>query len=375
MNYLKGCLSAIAIILSVHASAYDFQSNGIYYNILTGTKNVEVTYDILENASYSGVIDLPTTVNNEGTEYTVTAIGNKAFYKSKITTIHIPEGITKIGEFAFYFSENLKNVTLPQSLTTMSQYALSGTAIPSIAIPSGIKSIEKGEFQACEQLHTVFMSPNVTTIGSYGFYANHALKEIYIPTDHMINATAFAVFQGLTAFDIIVPENKVSDFATTAPWSSFSVYPPEEFSLSMVIKGVRHEGFDEIELDEDKAFKIYDGDQLIAITSAPTYRLPNTVKKTYKLVPTDYFYDASPLYYTTSTAGVGNITTDNDMLSITGNILQASGSMIGKNVDIYTLDGKKVTTFIASSATDLGKLTAGAYIISCNGTTLKFIRN
>ncbi|MEG0011808.1 MAG: hypothetical protein RR706_06555, partial [Muribaculaceae bacterium] len=85
-------LLMVSIAVS-HMSAYDFQNGNLYYNILPSKSDVEVTYDVKENASYKGVIHIPATVENEGKTYNVTSIGDRAFYHSGVTDIHIPNNI------------------------------------------------------------------------------------------------------------------------------------------------------------------------------------------------------------------------------------------------------------------------------------------
>lgn len=85
-------------------SAYDFEVDGIYYNILSEEeKAVEVTYGDID---YSGTIIIPETVDltvdDNDITYSVTSIGNYAFYEcSGLTGITIPESVTSIGDDAF----------------------------------------------------------------------------------------------------------------------------------------------------------------------------------------------------------------------------------------------------------------------------------
>lgn len=111
-------LLASAIATSLSAAAYSFESAGIYYNI-TGNNTVEVTYSDRDNNTYSGSISVPETVTNNGTEYSVTTIGESAFKGSAVTSVSMPESITSIDYDAFYECKNLESVTLPESLTTL----------------------------------------------------------------------------------------------------------------------------------------------------------------------------------------------------------------------------------------------------------------
>ena len=94
----KNLLATVALCTALSAEAYDFEAGGIYYNITSETdKTVEVT-----SGSYAGDIKIPSTVNNGGKTYTVTSIGDDAFYWCNIlTSITIPDGVTSIGNNAF----------------------------------------------------------------------------------------------------------------------------------------------------------------------------------------------------------------------------------------------------------------------------------
>ena len=82
------------------AGAYDFVAGGIYYNITSeADKTVEVT---VGEDEYVGGYTIPATVNNGGTTYTVTAIGDYAFYECSLFWLDgIPDGIKSVGERAF----------------------------------------------------------------------------------------------------------------------------------------------------------------------------------------------------------------------------------------------------------------------------------
>lgn len=89
----------LAVMGMASAWAYDFEANGIYYNVLEGTEEVEVTSG---DNQYTGSVTIPDNVQHDGVTYSVTAIGESAFYYcSNLTSIAIPEGVTSIGEHVF----------------------------------------------------------------------------------------------------------------------------------------------------------------------------------------------------------------------------------------------------------------------------------
>lgn len=92
---------------------YDFESNGLAFNVLKNSYNneeVEVTAST-KPSSYSGSIIIPSEVTYNGTDYTVLEIGYRAFYESAVYEITIPPSIEEVQEYAFEKS-NLKNLII-----------------------------------------------------------------------------------------------------------------------------------------------------------------------------------------------------------------------------------------------------------------------
>ena len=82
-------------------NAHDFRVDWIYYNILTTTE-AEVTYrgfypDAYSN-EYKGKVEIPESVTYNGKTYSVTSIGERAFYSCYgLTSITIPNSVKSIG--------------------------------------------------------------------------------------------------------------------------------------------------------------------------------------------------------------------------------------------------------------------------------------
>ena len=109
----------VCMLCALGASAYDFEVDGIYYN-KTSSNTVEVTYNVIGN-TYSETVVIPSTVTYNGRNYTVTAIGERAFYNSG-SDVTIPETVTLIKTGAFkhdydYGYYQVKNVLTCKSLT------------------------------------------------------------------------------------------------------------------------------------------------------------------------------------------------------------------------------------------------------------------
>ena len=105
-------LSLLALLASVNAFAqnYDFVRDGIYYMVTSAdSKTVEVVASV--NQSYSGDIAIPQAVTYLGLTYTVTSIGDDAFYDcSSLTSITIPNSVTSIGQNSFSYCDHLTSI-------------------------------------------------------------------------------------------------------------------------------------------------------------------------------------------------------------------------------------------------------------------------
>ena len=119
----------------------------------------------------------------------VTAIGDGAFYRDdyytwyELTSVKIPEGVKSIGKNAFSQCNRLKSVTIPSSVTSIGGGAFSDcSSLTSITIPSGVKTIENDTFSGCSSLTSITIPSGVTSIGEWAFSYCSSLTSITIPS-------------------------------------------------------------------------------------------------------------------------------------------------------------------------------------------------
>ncbi len=113
--------------------------------------------------------------------YPVTAIGERAFYKSVITSVAIPSGVS-IGESAFASSKALTTVTISSGVTTIGMGAFLGcSGLTEINIPDSVTSIGSDAFSQCTNLKKVKLPVGLTKLEQRLFIMCSALESIEIP--------------------------------------------------------------------------------------------------------------------------------------------------------------------------------------------------
>ena len=136
----------------------------------------------------------------------VTSIGERAFYScTKLTSIIIPEGVTSIGESAFSGCQDLPSITIPESVTSIGDYAFYYCQkLSSITIPEGVTRIGDNAFAECIKLTSITIPEGVTSIGWEAFGYCENLTSITIPGSvTSIGRFAF-IWSGL--INVTIPE-------------------------------------------------------------------------------------------------------------------------------------------------------------------------
>jgi hypothetical protein len=166
-HLLAPAVLMLSILLSAQALAFDV--GGLSYTILNAT-DVEVTGRAAGNTDTDIVI--PATVVDSGTTYSVTTIGDLAFFGNFLTSVTIGNSVTTIGDGAF-FTNFLTSVIIPDSVTTIGDFAFSGptASLTSLTIGNSVTTIGEAAFYN-NALTSVTIPDSVTTIGQYAFGGN-----------------------------------------------------------------------------------------------------------------------------------------------------------------------------------------------------------
>ncbi len=220
--------------LSTLAGAYDVEIEGIYYNLKEETKTAEVTYGNvnwyqMENNSYSGSVNIPSSITHEGKEYAVTSIGKQAFcYCDNLTSVTIPSSVTNIGNNVFHECDNLASVEIPNSVTSIGSGAFAGCpSLTSIEIPNSVTSIADGTFQYCHALIYVELPKNLKRLhpGAFDGCENLTtiISRIEDPFEIEGKSSSSPVFKEYVFLNatLYVPKGTTEKYKATEGWKDF----------------------------------------------------------------------------------------------------------------------------------------------------------
>lgn len=167
-------LSVLALLLIVKMAVLgqgEFEVDGIKY-VFTSEETVSVVSN-----NYSGDIIIPEHIVYNGTTYSVTSIGNRAFYFCEgLTSVTIGNSVISIGEDAFYSCNLLNTLLIPSNVRTIENYAFYGCyGLKSVTIEEGVTHIGERAFHVYG-LDSLIIPNSVKEIGDEAFRGIHYIE-------------------------------------------------------------------------------------------------------------------------------------------------------------------------------------------------------
>lgn len=146
----------------------------------------------------------------------VTSIGAEAFYRCKnLASINIPNSVTYIGIKAFRFCESLTSITIPDSITKILEETFSDCIrLTSVTLPASVTFIGEGAFAWCERLLSINIPSYVTSIGAYAFIGCTALISA--------NITASVTSIGTRAFSLCTSLTDINFTGSEEQWNAIT---------------------------------------------------------------------------------------------------------------------------------------------------------
>lgn len=190
----------LAISGSGNMADYDFnpEKNAPWFEFRRDITSVDIADGITSigdvafyNCSNLAHINIPNTV---------ASIGKNAFCGcGNLTIIALPNSVREIGSYAFYFCSRLTSVNIPEKVTAVEAYTFSNcTSLMSIAIPESVTEIKDGAFYACSTLTITEIPSSVTVIGKNAFHGCRGLRSVVIGSSvKEIGEQAFSICPSL----------------------------------------------------------------------------------------------------------------------------------------------------------------------------------
>ena len=204
------------------------QVDGIWYDFDSNTRTATVIYH--DSYECTSAIIIPSSVNYNSTIYRVTRIGEYAFEHCSVSTsVTIPNSVTSIGSDAFYGCTGLTSVHISDiaawcAISFENSYAnplyyarnlyLNETLRTNLVIPNGVTSIGNNAFYGCSSLTSVEIPNSVTSIGNNAFYSCSGLTSVTIPNS--VTSIGYQAFENV--LNIVY-----SGRATGSPWGAKNI--------------------------------------------------------------------------------------------------------------------------------------------------------
>ena len=274
------------IIVAIHAAtclwAYDFEVDGLCYNIISISDTVAYTAEVTHHPTSpyeASSITIPEKVDCDGNTYVIKRIGTSAFEDCyALTSVTIPNSITSIESYAFKNSQSLNSINIPQSVVfikpdvfsnsgiyndesnwedsvlyigdcliqakrgltgyyaikegtrLIANNAFAGSGITSITIPNTVTDIGVSAFRY-SALTSMIIPNGITKIRGFAFYHCTSLKSINLPQSiTQIQRDAFRDCTALTTVvceAVQVPDCQHNTFADI-PFLEATLYVPKE---------------------------------------------------------------------------------------------------------------------------------------------------
>ena len=191
--------NATELTLPANYNGEDYVIGGSAFRGNSSITSIEIPNSVTRIVSYA--FDRCTGLTSITIPNSVTSIGQYTFYNcTGLTSITIPNSVTSIGSYAFYGCSGLTNVTIPNSVTSIENYAFEGcSGLKSVAIGNNVTSVGEDAFKNCKNLQTVinFSTLSISKGSSMnGYVADYADKVINAPNGSIEDNFIFGVVSG-----------------------------------------------------------------------------------------------------------------------------------------------------------------------------------
>ena len=186
----------------------------------------------------------------------ITKIGNHSFAECWTGRINIPYSTNSIGEYAFYNGGSSIQIIIPDGITKISEWAFSGSVFTDIIIPNSVTNLDNCSFAfmhnlktliipnnvqyigasaaAHSWLQTLYLGRNVTEIEGFAFSDNIYLKTIYaqMDTPPTVSSSVFPLSRA-PYIDCYVPRNSLELYQSAEVWKEFNLIAADSIYIAI----------------------------------------------------------------------------------------------------------------------------------------------
>jgi hypothetical protein len=120
-----------------------------------------------------------------------------------LVSLFLPEGITALGNHAFYLCPSLEYLSLPQTLTAIGYQALQGAGLRSLSIPQGVKTLGEGAFEGSKLQSLDLSGLTLESMGNRLLRSCRSLKQVILPESLPNNTLPDHTFEMCTALESV----------------------------------------------------------------------------------------------------------------------------------------------------------------------------
>ena len=267
-------------------------------------------------------------------------------WDSKIKSVVVEDGVTRIGAYSFYMFTSLTEVNIPNTITSIGREAFSNcTVLKKIDIPNSVTSIGAYAFWHCGSLAEVNIPDDIETIDEGVFCECSSLAHIDIPNS--VTSIGRFAFSGCSLTEVIIPDSVTSIGECAFGWCDNLKYVKIGKGVTVMEDGAFFNDYTnrkiEIEIAAETLITLLDGlviyyDHHEASTSEAfgfsnsnpqdiIIRVPDTMLDDYRNSE-DWSYYKDQLYGYSSTTGIRSV---------------GNGQSAMKADVVYDLQGRRVT--------------------------------
>lgn len=246
----------LCLLIAGSTQAADFKQGYISYSITSPTTVCVVEVNIGEQGEWgfsprdTTRFEIPETVEYNGRQLTVTAIGNtesgwQQVFLTRVDNIILPKSITTIGDNAFRYSGvksinlpdgikalgdacfkdcRLEEIHLPDSLKEIGAEAFEGLPLKEIHFPKGLTTIKREAFQGCQNLTEIDLPESLQTLDGDVFSGCLNLRKVTTHSNlKSIRSGCFAYCSKLTTVVLGGKIEELSGFNGCSALESFTV--------------------------------------------------------------------------------------------------------------------------------------------------------